>query len=223
VADFKKDKYHPEKKKRPIASEKISRFEAITISIALFAISLTLASLLSVYFLYSVLALFVLSQLYNFYFREIAFLDIIIISINFVIRAVSGAFILNEKISYWVILLTFFISVFLVSGKRELEVKIKDIKRYRSCFDESDIDTLSALSSISIAVTIVFFSIYSILYQREGLLLSLPIALYIMISYIHYKKIKPEEIRNPENFVFDKKILLSILLWAIIVIIVLYH
>ena len=44
-----------------------------------------------------------------FYFREVAFLDMIIISLNFVIRAVSGIFIINEEISAWIILSTFFL------------------------------------------------------------------------------------------------------------------
>lgn len=223
ILDRKKDKYHPEKSKRPIASGKISKIEAIIISFSLFLISSSLAYLLSIYFFYSVLALFLLSQLYNFYVREIAFLDIILISINFVVRAVSGVFIIKVNISYWVILLTFFISVFLVSGKRELELKLKNIDKYRSCFDNSDDNTLNSLSSISIAVTIVFFSIYSILYERQGLLISLPIAIYVMVSYMHAKKVDPEKVRNPENFIFDKKILFSILLWLIVVVIVLYY
>jgi 4-hydroxybenzoate polyprenyltransferase len=223
ILDRQKDKYHPEKSKRPVASGKISKFEAIVISFSLFIISSSLAYFLSIYFLYSVLALFLFSQLYNFYVREIAFLDIILISLNFVIRAVSGAFIIHVNISYWVILLTFFISIFLVSGKRELEIKLKDINKYRACFDKNDYNTLNSLSSISVAVTIVFFSIYSILYERQGLLISLPIALYVMISYIHTKKVDPEKVRNPEKFIFDRKILFAILLWLLVVIIVLYH
>lgn len=223
LVDIKKDKHHPEKKNRPLASGKISKPKALITSAILFVTSLILASLLSIYFLYSVVILFILSQLYTLYLRNFIFLDIIFISLNFVIRAVSGIFIVKTVISYWVILLTFFISVFLVSGKRELETKIKGIKHYRSSYSEKDADTLSSLSSISVSVMLVFFSLYSILQDKGKLLVSLPISLYILISYIHCKEICPEKIRNPEKFIFDKKIIFAILLWIILIVGLLYY
>lgn len=218
IKDIKKDEHHPEKKNRPITSGKISKGKAIFISSILFMASLVIAYFLSVYFLYMVIGLFFVSQFYTFYARDIIFLDIIIISINFVIRAISGSFLIEVDISPWIILSTFFISIFLVSGKREMEIGMKNFKNYRNHFNKNDKETLKVMEIISASSVIIFFSIYSILYEKYTLLISLPIAFYIIISYLHTKKICPEKIRNPEKFIFDLKNLIFLFIWFIIII-----
>ena len=111
IKDIEKDKYHPEKKNRPLASGKINKPFALLISVILFVDAILIAYSLSLYFLGAVLVLFMFSQAYNFGLRNIIFLDIILISTNFVIRAISGIFIIDTPVSYWVILTTFLISM----------------------------------------------------------------------------------------------------------------
>ena len=86
IVDLEKDKNHPEKKNRPLASGRINIFLGLFISLVFLNLSLVLAYFLSPFFLLAVLSLFVVSNFYNFYIRNIAFLDIIFISVNFVIR-----------------------------------------------------------------------------------------------------------------------------------------
>jgi len=222
LLDINKDKHHPEKKKRPIVSGKVNFLSAIIISIFLFVASLFMAYFLSLYFLLSIMALFIFSQIYNFYVRNVAFLDVILISVNFVIRATSGTFIIESPVSSWVILCTFFISIFLVSSKRSLEVTLKHHKEYRPNFSESDERVLVFLSILSITCVFVFFSIYSVLKNAPQILLTLPVALYITVKFYHAIYLDPEKIRNPEKFIFDKKIFLSLLLWGLILLITLY-
>ncbi len=223
ILDVKKDKNHPEKKHRPIASGKIKKSHAITVSIFLFIASVFLSYFLSFYFLLMILLLFVLSQIYSFYLRDIIFLDIILISLNFVIRAISGVFIIKASISPWVVLCTFFISLFLVSEKRSVEISLNKSKNYRPHFEKSDKRILEFLAILSITCVFVFFSIYSILFDRIMLLWSIPIALYIVLLFLHDSYKYPEKVRNPEDFVFDKKVLFSILLWLLVVLITLYY
>lgn len=222
LVDLKKDKLHPEKKLRPLAAGKIKASYALILSVILFLVSVLIAYSLSATFLYAVLALFVISQVYNFYVRNIAFLDLIIISINFVIRAASGVFIIEVPLTPWVILSTFFLSMFLVSTKRFTELSTKGLKNYRPGFDESDKKPLEFLMGFSIVCVFVFFSIYSILSNRESLLLSLPIALYITTIFFHNSYSHPEKVRNPERFIFDRKILLALILWLFVVILTFY-
>ncbi|MBU0894631.1 MAG: UbiA prenyltransferase family protein [Nanoarchaeota archaeon] len=223
LLDIKKDQNHPEKNTRPIASGKIKKNPAIITSVVLFVLSLLIASFLGGLFLYSILLLFILSQIYNLDIRNIPYLDIIFISLNFVIRAVSGTFIIKSPVSIWVILITFFLSIFLVSSKRSLEIMMKGIKKYRPNFTSSDKKILEILSIISIACVFVFFSIYSVLNFKPTLLLSVPIALYIVIMFFQNLYNSPEKIRNPEKFIFDKKIILALLFWLIIIIFSFYY
>ncbi|MFA5020215.1 MAG: UbiA prenyltransferase family protein [Candidatus Pacearchaeota archaeon] len=222
IVDLEKDKHHPEKKNRPIASGKIKKIPALFVSLIFLVFSLLIANFLSTYFLYSIIGLFLLTQLYTLSLKKIAFFDIIIISINFAIRAVSGTFIINRPVSNWVLLCTFFISVFLVSGKRSVEIQLENAKEYRTGFNPLDSKVLEFLSIFSAGCVFVFFSIYSIMFQKPGLLLSIPFALYITLMFYRNIYIHPEKIRNPEKFIFDKRTFITISLWLITVIIGFY-
>jgi len=223
IMDIEKDKYHPEKKNRPLVSGKIKKSTALFISIFLLAISLLIAYLLSALFFCSVVALVLLSQLYNLFVRNIAFLDLILISSNFVIRAISGTFIINYPVSFWVILSTFFISLFLVSEKRFAEVSLDNSKKYRPNFEEPDKKILEFLAIMSATCVFTFFSIYSILTEKPRLLFSLPIALYITLIFYRDLYKSPDKVRNPEKFIFDKKALIAIVLWLIAILLALYE
>ena len=217
LADIEKDKHHPEKKKRPLPSGKIKKTSAFTIAITLFLISTIISAFLSLIFLACVLALFILSLTYTAHIRNKAYLDLLLISINFVIRAVSGNFIINSEISYWVILCTFFISTFLVSSKRLTELNLKNIKEYRPSYSKNDKSVLEFLIIMSVTCVFVFFAIYCILNNVEKLLISIPIALYIVIMFLREIYLNPKNIRNPEKFIFKEKILISITLWLMII------
>jgi len=222
LKDIEKDKNHPEKKNRPLASKKITPKTAIIISILLLNSSLFIAYTLSKMFLIMLSLLFLLSQIYTFFIRNTAFLDIIFISINFVIRAISGTFIIQSPVSSWVILSTFFLSSFLVSSKRTIETSSNFLGRYRKSYQQEDKKVLEILSIISITLVFVFFSVYSILNKNPLLLLSLPVALYIILLFFREIHLNPQKIRNPEKFILEKRTLLAIIVWLIIIISVLY-
>lgn len=220
--DVEKDKNHPEKKNRPIASGRISKPLAVLISILTLFLGIFIAAILSVWFLVFVVALFLVAMLYTFYLRNVAFADILTISVNFVIRTVSGIFIAKVPISSWVILSVFFIAMFLVSMKRSSEINLAQIGRYRPNFSKADKEVLNFLAIISITCVFVFFSVYSILFERPALLLSIPPALYITVLFFHNLYVSPEKVRNPEKFIFDKRVLPVFLLWLIILVTTFY-
>ncbi len=222
LKDIEKDRHHPEKKKRPIASGRISKILAFLISLFLFFNSVFLALLLSLNFFFFILLLFISSQLYIFYLRNIAFFDIIIISVNFIIRTVSGSFLLNVSVPYFLVLCAFFLSIFLVSGKRISETDIKELERYRPSLEKQHRDTLTLMATISVASVIIFFSIYSILISKPSLLITLPISFYLILLYFNSVYHQPEKIRNPERFILDKKILLSLVSWMVLLLVSLY-
>jgi 4-hydroxybenzoate polyprenyltransferase len=223
VIDAKKDMFHPEKKDRPIASGRFKPWFAIALAIIFLIISLVSSYYISIMFFLSVIALFLLSVFYSSFARKIIFLDLVIISINFVIKTNSGTFIINTPISYWLILCTFFISLFLVSLKRISEIRLKESVKYRSSLEGANEKIFVFLSTISITSVFIFFSIYCILLNHHLLIISIPVALYIALSFYHQLDINPKFVRNPEKFIFAPRYLFAILLWLFSVIFSLYY
>jgi len=227
IFDYEKDKNHPEKRKRPIPSGRLQRKPALIFALALLLVSLAIAIVISAYsswiFFIMVCLLFIFSLAYTFYFRNIILLDIIIISINFSIRAISGVFIIKGgEMSYWILLCTFFLSLFMTGSKRLAETELDGIKCYRKGYCDINRNFLIVVIAMSISMVFTFFSIYSILNSKPLLLLSAPIALYIALSYFGCIYKNPQQIRNPEEFVFKRKTLIGILLWVVVVIFALY-
>ena len=230
IIDRKIDRQHPEKKDRPIASGKIKVWQGILIAILLFIASIGLSLVLSLPFLGFSLLLFLSTLFYSLFFKNEPFLDIIIIAINFVIRAVSGAFVISTglkpyvTISPWLILCPFFLSLFLSSAKREGDLMFlgKKAEMHRKVLNTYNKDLTRALMIISTTLLIITYSLYVFFSEFPGLLISLPVALYIIFRYFYLVESGSVIARQTEKIYQDKKIVLAIILWIIVVFISIY-
>src|SRR3989338_6777669 len=111
IIDRNRDKLHPEKKHRPIAAGKVSVGLASLISFLCLALAVYLATFFNRPFLYTVLFMFVYILAYSLFLKHEAFVDILVVAFNFVIRTIAGIFILEVNfISPWIISCTFFLA-----------------------------------------------------------------------------------------------------------------
>lgn len=121
IVDYEADKQHPFKKKRPIASDKISRKLATwvaglgLITVAIFSYKL------SPFFQILVLAYLALQILYSKKLKHIPILDVVSIATGFLIRIYAGAVVVNLHMSVWFLLTVISASLFLAVGKRQSE------------------------------------------------------------------------------------------------------
>lgn len=223
LVDLKADKIHPEKKKRAIASGRINKKSAFFIALILTILSLYLGYKMSRAFFFILISLFCLTQAYSLGLKKKFFLDILIIAINFILRTVSGVVIINVPLSFWLYLCLFFLALFLAVNKRfgetlffnEKEKKLIDISKLYS------IQLLKFMRIIFIALLFLSWGLYSFLNQ-PNLILTIPIVLYGLLRYLFVINKKSEIARYPENIIRDWKFDLSIILWIILVILLLY-
>ncbi len=230
IIDREKDKKHPEKKLRPIASGKIKIWQAIILAIVSFVVAIVLAINLSFYFTYFVLGLFLLTMLYSFFLKNEPFLDILVIAINFVIRAVSGAFVflIDKKpyviVSPWLILCPFFLSIFLSVGKRESDLKFlgEEAASHRKVLNIYNKDLTRALMLIATTLLIITYSLYVFFSEFKLLLLTLPVALYIIFRYFYLIESGSKIARHTELIYKDKRIVIAILIMIVIIYFAIY-
>lgn len=124
IFDASKDKLHPIKKYRPIASGRLPLSVAIVecILLGLFALAIA-SSISSLVFLVTAFYL-VLQIAYSSFLKKLAIIDIIIIATGFVIRVYAGAFAINAHLSVWFLLCVISTALFLASGKRRAELSL---------------------------------------------------------------------------------------------------
>ncbi|MBD3282888.1 hypothetical protein GF396_01205 [Candidatus Pacearchaeota archaeon] len=230
LVDISKDKKHPEKKKRPLASGKVGKISAVFIAAVLFMIAALLSLGLSLMFFLFVFSLFLTTQIYSFFFKREPFVDIIIIAVNFVIRAVSGAFVIvnnNQpyvEVSQWLIFCPFFLSLFLSSGKREADQKLlgKGSDKHKSVLKYYNKDITKSLMIISTTLLIIVYSLYIFFSEYKFLIFTLPVSLYVIFRYLYLVETGSVITRHPHKVYGDIRILSGILVWGMIVILEIY-
>jgi len=224
IVDIEADRKNPEKRSRPIASGKIKVSTALIISIVLLFFSVFIAAALSEWFLYSVIALFLLNGVYSFGIKNVAFADMLFIATNFVIRAASGAFITGLRISPWLILCTFFLSLFLATGKRVSELNLLKTKAYthRVALKGFAPKIADSLLTISTTCLLMSYSLYSFMSIYPLLILSLPFALYVIFRYLFLIYSGARTARHPEEVFKDIHITIGMALWLAVTLLVIY-
>ena len=223
IIDVHKDRAHPEKKNRPLASGKITSAEAILIFIIVFFLSLYIAYSINLAFMVIVLLLFVLTLVYSLWLKNEPILDVIMIAIFFVLRSVSGAFIIKVFISPWIILCPFFLAIFLAVGKREADLRFMKDKAHahKEVLKYYTLELTNILMIISTTCLIIAYSLY-VVSRNTFLLISLPFAIYVILRFYYLVNTGSEIARHPEKVYKDWRMLLFIIGWIAIVVLVLY-
>lgn len=124
IADIESDRIHPFKRKRPIASGKVSVPLASFVAGIGVVTSLLLASYLSDFLMWALVSYFGLQILYTFGLKKLVIFDILAIASGFVLRVYAGVFLINAHLNVWFLLCVVSVSLFLAAGKRRAELAI---------------------------------------------------------------------------------------------------
>ena len=231
LLDIEKDKKHPKKSYRPLASGRLSpKLAKITIIIVL-TVSLAVSLLvINIPFAATALGYLTVQIAYSILLKEVVIMDIFSIAAGFFLRVVAGAVAIDVPISSWLLICTIFISLFLALGKRRYEFLLlgEDARNHREVFNEYNIIVLDQMVSVVTAGTVISYSLYTLSYETikkfstEKLWYTIPIVLYGVFRYL-YLVYRKEGGGSPEITLFaDKPLLVSIALYVIVVGIILY-
>lgn len=224
IRDCERDRHHPTKRHRPIAAGRLPLALAGVSSVLLLGGGLGLAFWLSVPF-GVVIGIYALqSTLYTLYLKQMPILDVAVIALGFLLRAVSGAVLIDVVISPWLIICTFFLALFLGFAKRrhELVALGENAVNHRGALGDYSTTMLEHLLTISMGLAIQSYAIYVILSDtakaHSGLWYTLPVATYGLLRYF-YVVHRYDAGGSPERLILtDKHIALSLLVWVVMVV-----
>jgi 4-hydroxybenzoate polyprenyltransferase len=230
VLDLEKDRKHPVKSTRPIASGRVGVKTAITLLVALLSAALVAGFVLSPAFGAVGLAYVVMNIAYSFWLKEMVILDVMIIAFGFVLRALAGALAIQVEISPWLILCTILLSLFLAFCKRrrELELLADGATAHRPALREYSVGFLDQMISITTASTVVCYSFYTISPEVEEklgtshLFVTIPFVLYGIFRYLYLVHQRGEGGNPASSLLTDRPLLICVALWALVVAAILY-
>lgn len=218
IVDHKKDRLHPEKKGRPIASGKIKPYEGAILTASLIAASVAISLTLNAQFLLIVATLFVLTQAYSFFLKKIVIADIMMISLNFVIRAVAGTVILQVETTPWLLICPFFFAMFLATGKRYSDLILlgKKAKRHRKALAHYSPAILQMLIISNTTLLLISYALFSFQRERQSLVLTLPFVIYATYEYARLIYSGSDISRQPHKAIKSRRLVITAAAWLIV-------
>ncbi len=225
VADKKKDSLNPEKKNRPIASGNINPRSALVLALTLFVLSLSISIYLAFEFFLLLIIFFLLTFIYTLWLKDEAVIDVILISTNFVLRAVGGALVIDVFISGWLIAGTFALAFFLAVSKRFSELKMlgKKASGHRKVYGSYNQDMLKSMLVVSSSVLIFSYFMFTLFSEHSWLFLSIPFAIYPILRFYYLIDSGNPIPRHLELFYKDKRLLFGIIITCLVIFFILYH
>ncbi len=118
VFDAEKDRLHPVKRNRPVASGAVPPRVAAAVAVGLIAVSVGAAAVLGVGFAAAASAYLLLNLVYSAALKKAAFVDVACIATGFVLRVLAGSLAARVRPSIWLLACTFLLALFLALGKR---------------------------------------------------------------------------------------------------------
>lgn len=249
--DIKKDRLHPYKRFRPLASGKVPVPVAILLSVIIM-----LSSLFAGYFItpgfFAVLIVYVILQVaYSSLLKHIAIIDILALASGYLLRVYAGEFITGHNLSVWLLLTIISLSLFLAVGKRRSELtliasysaqKIANTRKTLSHYNEALLDIYATLFASSTFISYALFTFFetpvsfhtgsfnyilpaiipTVLYKKWLMVTIVPV-IYGLMRYLQimYEKHQGE---SPERVLFtDIPLLVTVSIWGLLVILILYY
>lgn len=247
VLDASRDRKHPFKKFRPVASGALPVPIALGISIFFVLIGLTLSySLTRSFFLLSIVFV-ALQYSYTLFFKHMSVIDILTITTAYFLRVYAGEAVTGYHLSIWLALAALSLALFLAIGKRRSELTLiqgykgvvpQDTRTTLSHYSEKLLDTYTAMFANSTFITYVFYTFlekpinrgfffrnfYEFtpeLPERKWLMVTVPFVLYGIMRYMQLiyegKGESPEKILTS-----DLPLLTTVILWVASVFFVVY-
>jgi decaprenyl-phosphate phosphoribosyltransferase len=167
--DYEADRLHPTKRHRPIAAGVITPQVAITVSIALLAIALTLSTvLLSPRFTGIVAGYMVVTIAYTLWLKREPVIDLAAVASGFILRAVAGGVAAGVLVSNWFLIVVSFGSMFMVAGKRHAEhLDMGDgAANHRATLQTYSLSYLRYIRSTSSALAIAAYCLWA--FEKEA-------------------------------------------------------
>lgn len=234
--DLEKDRLHPFKKNRPLASGKLDRRLAIGVATIASALALFFAAQISPGFLVIVLAFYLLQIAYSTYLKNVILLDILAIAGGFILRVFAGETATGFHIDIWLFLTVISGALFIAIGKRRSELTLLSgwngtipakTRATLSRYSEKMLDVYLSMFANSTWITYAFYSFLqrpptlrrriinifegtdlTLLTERKWLMLTIPFVIYGVMRYLQliYEKNEGE---SPEKVLLSDKPLMT--------------
>ncbi len=210
LCDAPRDRRHPKKKMRPIASGQVS-YTAAKCFIGLLLV-LTLGCLWLTHAPWQLLSYGVIylgiNLSYSFGAKNYPVIDVAILASGFLLRVLFGAAATDIAISHWLALTVLMGALYLGLGKRRNELRRTQSNRTRHVLRFYTVDFLDRHMYLCLGLALTFYALWSIAQGTAGLIWTVPLVLLILMRY--NLAIERESDGDPVEVLLGDKVLMGL-------------
>ena len=233
LADVEADRVHPVKRERPIASGVVPEAMARMMAIALVVVSLGAAYTLGWQFAAIAAFYFVENLLYTFKLKHVAFLDVSLIALGFVLRVVAGGLATNVHVSAYMLACTALLALFLGFGKRRHELANENAGKQRAALEAytpTSLNVALAVTGVATAVTYVAYTLDPTtreFFHSNFLWMTAPCTAFGILRFLFLvngragRGLKAES--PTQEMLRDVPFVLNLMLWVVIIVAIVYR
>lgn len=228
VIDRERDKIHPRKQHRPIASGQLPVRTAMLTAAVAVAAAFGGAWLISPYFFMCAAAYGLMNVAYSLALKNVFLIDTMIIAMGFTIRAVAGVIVLRTPermvpLTSWFVICVMFLSLLLAFCKRRSErVTLEvDAHDFRPVLAMYSVQLMDRVISICATGAILSYALYAAGMDHEApssadpwmMLTTIPFVMFGIFRYLHLVYNKQEGEAPEHVLVTDGPLLGCVVLW----------
>ena len=221
IFDREKDRVHPRKRRRPIASGELPLGAAQGTAALLLGGSVVGAFLLNPGFGIVSLVFLAMNFAYSSFMKELIILDVMMVSAGYLLRVVAGALVIDVTVSPWLYTTIGLGALFIALGKRysELGTAGDNAASQRAVLEQYSQPYLSQLITLTGTATLVAYALYTFtagnVPEDHSMMLTGPFVVFGLFRYL-YLIHTTGEAESPELVIIrDRPLLAAILLWAV--------
>ena len=229
LVDIEKDRQHPTKRNRPLASGQLSKSVAIAAAILIPAVVLPLSFLLDPAFGLILTGYLVVQIAYSFWLKNMVIIDVLVIAAGFVLRVAAGVPLVNaERFSPWLYLFTTLLALFLALGKRRQEIALlkSQASNARAVLDHYSLPFVDEMMAVVTAGTLMTYALYTFsapnLPENHTMMLTIPFVIYGIFRYLYVIHIQGNGGAPDEVLLTDHPLQVSVVVFGLAVVVILY-
>jgi 4-hydroxybenzoate polyprenyltransferase len=237
LRDVDQDRAHPRKRLRPIPSGRLPIRVAWISLIPLAAVVIALSWWLGTGFALTAALYMALNLAYSFGLKGVVLLDVFIVALGFVLRAIAGVQLLvplapGTELSPWLLVCTFFGALFIALGKRRRELVNaggSQATRQRTVLDQYTPELVDQLLVIAAAASLMSYALYTIWpgtvakFHTEALLFTVPFVAYGLFRYLWLVEGNEQSEDPSQVLLTDRPLAATLLLYLATVLLILYR
>lgn len=231
VLDIERDRAHPLKRLRPVASGALPVPVARGAAVVFAATGLVVAALLARMLAVVAAGYLVLNIAYSLHLKRVPFVDVACISLGFLLRVLAGAYAARVEPSGWLLACTLLLAALLGFGKRSHELRVSGDKRstQRIVLDRYPPGVLRILLIALAILTTLTYAAYTQsphaleFFGTRRLALTIPFAAFGIVRFLWITTRKLDDESPTDSMLRDKLFVVNLLAYVAAIVLIIYR